>query len=155
MGGLVPSPVESGHRNRVAATRRNGEERTIRAGREEDHAVSIPGAAARRPHVAENFRVAAGDRDLLSLPTEKNASDRLSGDQKGCVAPLVPGKARVLKESMAATHRGLAVPAESVSTIASIRPFGEIAHSQGIRAQLEWRRRRDLEMSRDECRRDG
>ena len=56
-----------------------------------------------RPHI-----VVAGPPDgsiRWSEPAAKNATDRLSGDQKGAAAPSVPGSSAAVSESSGRTHR--------------------------------------------------
>src|SRR5262245_15183212 len=65
----------------------------------------------------------------LSLPSAKNPSDRLSGDQKGKVAPSVPGSGRAERESRGRSHNRDWLP--SVATNAIVRPSGEIANEIG------------------------
>ena len=62
---------------------------------------------------------------FFSLPSAKNAMERLSGDQKGSTAPSVPVSARAESESRSRTQ-SWSLPS-SVATKARRRPSGEIA----------------------------
>src|SRR5262245_28821332 len=66
----------------------------------------------------------------LTARSAKNPIDRLSGDQKGAVAPSVPGNGRADDESMDRTHNCAWVAPFATNTI--FNPSGDIA-SDGSR----------------------
>ena len=81
---------QRGQRFRLSTAGRNTAERCTRAWCEHDRIVRCPSAAA--PN--SQSQITTGGPPLsvsfLSLPSAKNASDRLSGDQNGDAAPSVP-----------------------------------------------------------------
>src|SRR5262249_21081238 len=63
---------------------------------------------------------------VLSLASAKNPSERLSADQKGSIAPSVPGSGLAEGESRERSH-SMVFPVASVAPKAKVRPSGEIA----------------------------
>ena len=64
---------------------------------------------------------------FLSLAPAKKPTNRLSGDQKGYVAPLVPVRGSARNESIARTHNA-DFPPEVEATKVRRRPSGESAN---------------------------
>jgi hypothetical protein len=64
----------------------------------------------------------------FSLPSAKNPIDRLSGDQKGEIAPSVPAKGCAVTASSGRIQRRDAPSPEATKT--SFRPSGEIANER-------------------------
>jgi hypothetical protein len=63
-------------------------------------------------------------RSFVSVPSAKNAIQRLSGDQKGEKAPSVPGNARA--DSASAGRTQISGRPSQTATKARVRPLGDM-----------------------------
>src|SRR5258708_27114472 len=92
----------------------------------------VPGGVMSAPHSARMAPPAASMR--RSFPSEMKAIERLSGDQNGAVAFVVPARGCGTVLSSERTQ-SIVVPAASGATNANRRPSGEIARRNAGRSE--------------------
>ena len=93
-----------------------------------DRSPRAPAAAARIRCIAQHLREPPASATFFSLPSAKNAIDRLSGDQNGPDALSVPGSGRAASDVSSRIHKPRE-PLESTATNASALPSGEITNA--------------------------
>src|SRR5262249_42741566 len=122
------SGFESCDGHPFAAARRHFEKRS-KIGREYDSSLGIP----RTPRPAVTLVSTCGAPPAMSmrfsLPSAKNPTDALSGDQNGYDAPSVPGSSCAATESNGRSQSWDLLSWDAKNT--RLRPSGEIANDVG------------------------
>ena len=125
-GGNSPlEPCRPSSKDRRSSSCGYAQQRAIVHRVEENDSLFIPRSTSSQSDIANHRWHASSNLDPFELAPAKKPSDPASGDQKGNVAPSVPGSSRAIREFKGRTQS--LVPPEEPVTNAIVSPSGEIA----------------------------
>jgi hypothetical protein len=111
--------------------------------RKDKRVTGAPGAASQIRRITQRIGWPPEASIFFNFPEARNATYRLSSDQKGAVAPSVPGNSRAVSPLSLHTQSAVRLAA-SVSARTICRPSGEMTNSIGDGAAVHPRRRVDF-----------